>query len=342
MEVCQNSMSRRYVDELHRGEVIEQVFLVGQKQLRSSRTGSLYIQFDLRDKTGGIDARLWNASQAMFDVFDVGDFLQVRGRAENYQGMIQLIVDSFVPVDAEQIDLTEFLPTAPRPVDDMMADLRRELDRVEHPDLKQLADAFLQDRELMDKFQRAPAGIKNHHAYLGGLLEHVLAVMKLARGILEVHGDVIDRDLFLTGVLVHDIGKVDELGYERSFIYTDPGQLLGHIQIGVSLLERKLAEWEAQSGRPFPHELAWRLKHMILSHHGSYEFGSPKLPMTTEAIALSHVDNLDAKVHSFARDIRTDPNRTSRWTAWNPSLGRKLYKGHAQSDSGEDVPDSPA
>jgi len=335
-------MSRRYIDQLQRGEALEQVFLVGNKQLRSSRTGSLYIQLDLRDKTGSLDGRMWNASEAMFEAFETGDFLQVRGRVENFQGMIQLIVQSFVPVDADQIDLGEFLPVAPRPVEDMMADLRRELDGIEHEDLKGLMATYLSDEALMDQFQRAPAGIKNHHAYLGGLLEHVLAVTRLAGATLTVHEGAIDRSLFLAGAFIHDMGKVDELSYERAFVYTDVGQLLGHIQIGVALLEGKIGAWEGETGRAFPAELSWRLKHMILSHHGAYEFGSPKLPMTPEAVALHHLDNLDAKVHRFARDIRADPNPTSHWTGYDASLGRKLYKGPPAEDAAaSEDPDMP-
>src|SRR5438270_5614704 len=182
------------------------------------------------------------------------------------------------------------------------------------------------DDELMRGFCRAPAGVRNHHAYLGGLLEHVVTLLDAADRILPLYPDL-DRDLLLVGIFLHDVGKVRELSYDRAFAYTDEGQLIGHLIIGVEMLNEKAAKVPDLTGEPFPPELLLRLKHLILSHHGSYEFGSPKLPMTPEAIFLNCLDNLDAKVHSFTRDIREDRNQTSAWTQFNQSLQRRLYKG---------------
>jgi 3'-5' exoribonuclease len=196
------------------------------------------------------------------------------------------------------------------------------------PHLRALVEAFLMDDEFVRKFTAAPAGIKNHHAYVGGLLEHVVNLLEAAGRIAPLYPQI-DRELLLVGVFLHDIGKIDELTYQKAFAYSDEGQLIGHLVIGVEYLDSKAVEAEALTGEPIPHELLLRLKHMILSHHGSYEFGSPKLPMTLEAVALNMLDNLDAKIASFHDQIRDDRDPNSAWTQYNPSIGRKLYKGAA-------------
>jgi len=187
------------------------------------------------------------------------------------------------------------------------------------------------DEEFLHGFCQAPAGVRNHHAYLGGLLEHVVTLLDAADRILPLYLEL-DRDLLLAGIFLHDIGKIRELSYSKAFAYTDEGQLVGHLVIGVEMLDEKAAKVPDLTGEPFPKELLLRLRHMILSHHGTHEFGSPRLPMTPEAIALHHLDNLDAKVHSFARDIREDRNSTSAWTPFNQSLQRRLFKGAADGE----------
>jgi len=178
---------------------------------------------------------------------------------------------------------------------------------------------------------RAPAGMKNHHAYRGGLLEHVVNMMEVALRIADRFPQV-DNELLQIGCFLHDIGKIEELAYEQEYGYTDDGQLLGHILLGVDLLERKIRETERLTGDPFPEDTARRLKHMIASHHGAYEFGAPKLPMTLEAIALHYIDNLDAKIHSFEQLLRSDANFDSPWTHYHANLGRKLYKGRSEGE----------
>ena len=188
------------------------------------------------------------------------------------------------------------------------------------------------DEEFVQDFLQAPAGIRQHHAaYLGGLIEHIVSLTEAADRLIPLYPEL-DRDLLLTGIFLHDLGKVRELSYKRVFSYTDEGQLVGHLVIGVEMLNEKAAKVPDLTGEPFPAELLLRLKHMILSHHGSYEYGSPKLPMTPEAIALHCLDNLDAKIHSFTRDIREDKNQTSAWTPYNQSLQRRLFKGSVDTE----------
>jgi 3'-5' exoribonuclease len=319
-------MSRRFVQQMADGDAIEEVYLVSEKQLRANRNGNLFLQLDLRDRTGSISARLWNAGEHLFRSFEEGDFLLVKGKVQLFQGALQMILSHIDRVESEKVELADFLPHTEHDISKLLERLRGFLLRLKNPHLRGLIECFLMDEEFVTGLCKAPAGIRNHHAYLGGLLEHVVTLLDAADRILPLYPDL-NRDLLLTGIFLHDIGKVRELSYGKVFAYSDEGQLIGHIVIGVEMLTAKAARVGDLTGEQFPEELLWRLKHLILSHHGTYEFGSPKLPMTAEAIALHHLDNLDAKVHSFARDIRDDRNPESAWTPFNQSLQRRLYKG---------------
>jgi 3'-5' exoribonuclease len=321
-------MARHFVQSLTDGETIEEVYLVTDKQLRANRNGNLYLQVELRDRTGSISARQWNAGEHLFRSFDVGDFLMIRGKVQLFQGALQVILSHIERSEAEKVELGDFLPHTEHDVSQLLERLRSTLLRLANPHLRALAECFLMDDDFVRGFCRAPAGVRNHHAYLGGLIEHVVTLLDGAERILPLYPEL-DRDLVLMGVFLHDVGKVRELSFGKVFAYTDEGQLVGHIMIGVEMLNEKANKVPDLTGEPFPEELLLRLKHMILSHHGTYEFGSPRLPMTPEAIALHCLDNLDAKIHSFTRDIREDRNQTSTWTPFNQSLQRRLFKGTA-------------
>lgn len=335
-------MTRRFVKQLADGEAIDEVYLVNDKQLRANRNGNLYLQLDLADRSGTINARQWNAGEAVFKSFDVGDFLQIRGKAQLFQGSMQIILNHVERVQPEKVglDLGDFLPHTPHDIDDLLKRLRGVLLKLTNPHLRALVECFLMDADFLRDFCRAPAGIKNHHAYLGGLLEHIVTLLDAAERLLPLYPNL-DRDLLLIGIFLHDIGKVRELTYGRSFGYSDEGQLIGHLVIGVEMLGEKAARVPDLTGEPFPQELLLRLKHMIVAHHGTYEFGSPKLPMTPEAVALHYLDNFDAKVHSTTRDIREDRNALSAWTPYNPQTQRKLFKGSvAGGDSYTPTPEA--
>ena len=319
-------MKRRFVAQMTDGETIEDVYLVTEKQLRANRNGNLYLQLELRDRTGALSARLWNAGEHLFRSFDSGDFLLAKGKVQLFQGALQIILSHIERVENEKVDLTDFLPHTEQDVSKLLERLRGTLLKLSNHHLRALVECFLIDDEFLRAFCQAPAGVRNHHAYVGGLLEHVVTLLDLTERVIPIYPEV-DRDLLLVGIFLHDVGKVRELSYDRAFAYTDEGQLIGHLIIGVEMLNEKVAKVPDLTGEPFPTELLLRLKHMILSHHGTYEFGSPKLPMTPEAIALHHLDNLDAKVNSFTRDIREDRNSASAWTPFNQSLQRRLFKG---------------
>ncbi|MGQ9575847.1 MAG: 3'-5' exoribonuclease YhaM family protein [Thermoguttaceae bacterium] len=319
-------MARRFVSQLAEQETVAEVFRASEKQLRPNRAGQLYLQLELSDRTGSVGARMWNASEELYRSFDNGDYVRVVGTSQRYQGAMQLILTRLEKVPASQVNADDFTPLAAAAVDKLVSRLGEMLRGLSNPHLRNLAECFLVDESFMGKFAQAPAGVKHHHAYLGGLLEHVVTLMEVVSRIAPCYPQL-DRDLLMMGAFLHDAGKVDELSYQREFAYSDAGQLVGHLVMGVGLLEQKVREAEKLAGEPLHEELVLRLKHMILSHHGEYEYGSPKLPMTLEAVALFCLDNLDAKLSAFTQQMRDDPNVGSPWTSFNPNLGRKLFKG---------------
>jgi 3'-5' exoribonuclease len=320
---------RRYINQLGERENIDQVFLVADKQLRANRNGNLYLQLRLTDKTGALTGMLWNASDSMFNSVATGNYLRVAGTTQVYNGQLQMIVTRIEPTDPRQIDEQDFVAVSSEEIDRLAKRLTDLLRGVQNVHLRNLAECFLADEEFTRKFTTAPAGIKNHHAYRGGLLAHVVSLMEVCRVVAPLYPDL-DGDLLLLGAFLHDAGKIDELTYDREFGYSDEGQLIGHVVMVMSTVEDKVAESERLSGEKFPPELLLRLKHLIVSHHGEYEYGSPKLPMTLEAIALHLLDNLDAKLYSVAQIMKEDIAGDSNWTSYNQALGRKFFKGQAQ------------
>jgi 3'-5' exoribonuclease len=323
-------MSRRFVSQLAHQEAVDQIFLASDKQLRPNRNGNLYLQVELSDRSGSIGARMWNASEQDYRNFENGDYVRVEGTTQLFQGTIQLIATGIRKSPESEVVPDDFLILGSKEIDQIVGRLSAFLRKIRDPHLLNLAECFLMDEEFMRKLSRAPAGIKNHHAYLGGLAEHIVSLMEVITRVAPLY-PAINADVLLLGAFLHDVGKVDELTYERDFAYSDEGQLIGHVVMAVGMLDKKLKDAERLSGEALPDELVLRLKHMIVSHHGQYEYGSPKLPMTLEAVALHHLDNLDAKIHSFEQLMRDDPNVESGWTNFHHSLGRKLFKGESNS-----------
>ena len=322
-------MPRRYVNQFGHQDAVDEVFLASDKQLRPNRSGNLYLQLDLSDRTGAIGARMWNASEALYKSFSNGDYVRVEGTTQLFQGALQLIATRLAKVDPAEVNEADFTPLPAVEVDKLLLRLGEILRGMSNPHLRNLAECFLLDEPLMQKFALAPAGIKNHHAYHGGLLEHVVNLMEVVLRLSPCYPQI-DRDQLLTGAFLHDIGKTDELSYQRDLGYTDEGQLIGHPVMAVSMLETKVREAEKLAAEAIPGETVLRIKHMLISHHGEYEFGSPKLPMTLEAVALYYLDNLDAKLNSFEQLIRNDPNVDSPWTHYHANISRKLFKGTGQ------------
>ncbi len=322
-------MPRRFISQMGEREDVDEIFVVADKQLRANRNGNMYLQLRLSDRSGAVTAMMWNASDQAYGSFDNGDYLRVNGKTQFYNGSLQVIVNHVQRVDSKEINEEDFVTIPSEEIERLAGRLAEILRGVKNFHLRNLAECFLMDETFMGKFTRAPAGIKNHHAYHGGLLEHVVSLMEVAAVVAPLYAGV-DDDLLLLGSFLHDAAKIDELTFERDLGYSDEGQLIGHLVMAVGMVEDKAKEAEKLSGEEFPKELLLRIKHMIVSHHGEYEYGSPKLPMTPEAIALHYLDNLDAKLHNAAQLMREDVNSDSPWTTYQPALGRKLYKGEKE------------
>jgi len=323
---CERFMPRQFVGELKDGDQVEEVYLLAEKQLRANRNADLYLLSQLRDKSGTVSGLMWNVSESQCAEFDAGEFVSVRGKCQLYQGGLQIILTRVQRADPELLNPEDFELRPEKNVEELLGRMREILLGIEERSIRALMECFLIDESLVRKMAQSGAGVKAHHAYPGGLVEHITNMLEVAIRIEDLYPEV-DSSLLLAGIFLHDLGKIDEMNFENAFVYTDEGQLLGHMSIAVELVTRKIAELEQLSGESFPRETELRLKHMILSHHGSYEHGSPRLPMTPEAVALHYLDNLDAKVHEFARTIEHEPAGDSHWTPFVPRLSRKLFRG---------------
>lgn len=325
--------SRRWVADLQPGErVDDQVFLVQKKDLRTTSNGALYIHLILADRTGQLLSRIWQATQAQFDSIPDGGFLRVRGRSESYKGSLQFIVEGLRAVEQKEVELADFIPRTAYDIDEMWQKLLAILRTIKNKHLLLLIKKFLDDATIAERFKSAPAAVNMHHAYLGGLLEHTLSVLELATLIFgrtddsTSHYPKVSRDLVLAGVFLHDIGKTAELAYGTNFTYTDAGQLMGHIVQAAIWIDQKIAEVETETGERFPEDIQNVLTHIVLAHHGSYEFGSPRLPAVPEAVAVHYLDNIDAKLNMFLTEIAEDSDAENRWTQYIPGLSTRIFK----------------
>lgn len=319
-------MAHRMINELRPGDRIEDdVFLIRAKDLRTTSQGSLYIHAILVDRSGQLVARQWQATESIYAQMPEGGFLRFKGRVENYKGNLQFIIDGIRPAEPGSFDIADFLAATTKDIDVMWARLVEILGEIKHPDLSALIGEFLEDEPLMSQVRRAPAASVMHHAYIGGLLEHTLMLLEMARLVIPLYPKM-SLDLVLAGLFLHDIGKAKELTYATSIGYSDEGQLVGHITQAVIWIEEKAKAVAAKTGEPFPSEVLVLLQHIVLSHHGRFEFGSPKLPAIPEAAAIHYLDNLDAKVQMFLTDMDKDLDQTSHWTSYNRALETKVYK----------------
>lgn len=320
-------MARRFIEDLKPGERVEdQIFLIASKDLRTTAQGALYIHAILTDRTGQVPARIWQASEQMYTSMPEGGFLHFKGRAESYKGSLQFIVDAMRPVDdPDTVDLADFMPRTDGDIDAMWARVREILGGIRNEYVSALMAQFLADEELVRRFKTAPAASQLHHAYIGGLLEHTLAVMELGLLVIPRYPKV-SLDLVLAGIFLHDIAKTAELKFDTSFGYTDVGQLVGHVALGSTWIEFKAAAAAKKLGKPFPVAIKSALQHIVLSHHGRLEFGAARLPATPEAIAIHHLDNLDAKVHQMLAAIERDGDPKSHWTNYNRALETRVFK----------------
>ena len=313
-------MKKKCVADIKDRDLVDSVFLVKDKILAMAKNGKPYLTLKLMDKSGEVDAKVWDNADEVATLFDKNDFLHVRAKASVYLGKMQLILSSLKRVPEEGVELADFLPETDRDINLMVEELGTLIASLADPDLKRLLNSFFQDPELLAQYRVAPAAKGMHHVYLGGLLEHSLAVAKLVDAMTPLYQGL-NRDLLVAGALLHDVGKVREMTYLRAFDYSDEGKLIGHITIGVEMLHERIS---ALPG--FPVELGMLLKHMILSHHGQYEYGSPKRPKTMEATILNYLDDLDSKINGINTHIRKEPDNPSRWTSYHRLYDRYFFK----------------
>ncbi len=313
-------LKKTFVNAINAGQAIDDIFIVLDKQIAFKKDGDPYLTLSLVDRSGEIKAVAWDNVEAISQSFVAGDYVRIKGNAAEYRGVLQLVAQHIKRLDPDKIDARDFLPTTERDVDQMLGRLIQISQTVEHEHLSRLLSAFFEDEAFVDSFKTAPAAKKMHHAYLGGLLEHTLSIALLVQAIGD-HYKGIDKDLLLTGGILHDIGKVHEFSYQTHIDYSDAGRLLNHIVIGVEMLERKIA-----AINDFPEDIALVLKHMIVSHHGTRDFGSPEPPKTLEAIILNYLDELDAKVTAVRTFMEAeDPEAT--WTSYHRVLDRFFFRG---------------
>lgn len=299
-------------------KVITSTFVVVAKQIKPKKTGEPYLALTLGDRSGQLEAKMWDNVEEVLEAFEQDDFLKVKGLINKYKQRFQLTIHKLRKLGDTEIEFADYLPKTTKDINELWQSLTDFVCGIQNPHLRGLVQAFMADPEIAAAYRNAPAAKTLHHAFIGGLLDHVVSLFRSCDLICRNYPQI-NRDLLLTGAFFHDIGKIHELTYNRSFSYTTKGQLLGHMIIELEMLQAKLANLP-----DFPEELKTLVEHLIISHHGEYEFGSPKLPMFPEALLLHYMDDLDSKMEAMRAHFEREASLEGAWTSYNPSLGRPL------------------
>jgi 3'-5' exoribonuclease len=299
-------------------KVVTSSFVVASKQVKPKKNGEPYLALTLADRTGHLEAKMWDNVEEAIGAFEQDDFLKIKGLINKYKNRFQLTIHKLRRMEDSEIDYADYLPKTTKDIGELWQTLAGFVDTFQNPHLKALVELFMEDPDIAERYRNAPAAKTLHHAYIGGLLDHVVSLFRLC-DVVGGNYPQINRDLLLTGAFLHDIGKIQELTYNRSFSYTTRGQLLGHMIIELEMLQAKLARLP-----DFPAELKTLLEHLIISHHGQYDFGSPKLPMFPEALMLHYLDDLDSKMEAMRAHYSRESETEGPWTSYNASLGRPL------------------
>ncbi len=336
-------MKSQFISALRAGDAVADVFVLQEKSLARKKDGGQFLTVMLGDRTGAIRGVIWEDAERVAAALAAADFVTVRATVSEYQGRLQLTIQSIAARFDDDLSAADFIPATARNVEAMFDRLVNLTDGMKNVHLKRLLMAFWDDADFARRFKIAPAAKRMHHNYLGGLLEHTLSMAILVKRI-EGHYGNIDMDLLLTGAILHDIGKIKEYAYRIKIDYTDAGRLLTHIMMGCEMVSEKIRSIEG-----FPEELALLLKHMIISHHGQRDYGSPEPPKTIEAVLLNHIDDIDAKVNGI-RDFMDASPAAEAWTPYHNLYGRQFYRGHfngaddgnpAAPDPGPDLDNGP-
>jgi len=311
-------MKRQFVETLQEGDRINDYFIAVRKDLRDQRNGGKFLGMVFKDKTGEIGGILWNNAASVAKLFELGDVVNVQGSVTSYQGRLQIRVDQVLPLRADEYDLGDlsYVPEALEQTVGAFVDMLR---TVKNEWLAKLIEAFVSDEGFMAAFSEAAAGKKWHHAYTGGLAQHCLELARLADALCTVFPNI-DRDMLLTGILVHDMGKIEEMSHGIYVDYTTPGKLLGHLAIGADMVQARIRTIEG-----FPESLRLQVLHCVLAHHGELVNGSPVVPKTVEAVALHHLDNLGAQLDAFTRIADEARGRGQDWSEYIGLIERPIW-----------------
>jgi 3'-5' exoribonuclease len=301
-------------------ERVERVMVVARKDWRESVNGR-FLLFQFSDKEGPLKGVLWQPTEEIDRQIQINDVVRVKGEMKPYQGAYELHVGSIVKLNEKEYDVTQFVPVSTEEADDVFGAISKVISSLANDHLRRLLEGIFMDEAFKERFLKAPAARVWHHSYIGGLAQHVRDMLLLATKAADIYRDV-DRDLLLSGVLVHDLGKVEELEITNRIDYSDSGRLIGHIVLGVEFLDERI-----RAIPDFPAELALKLKHMVASHHGTLEHGSPIVPMTIEAILLHYIDNLDAQARGTLQALDKDTGHYGKWTEYVKLLDRFIYRG---------------
>jgi len=326
-------MRRLYLCDSAPGDVIEDVYVITNKQLSATSTGKYFIKAFLSDRTAQVTARMWNATRELFNAIPESGFIRVRGRFENYQNNLQFIIEQVWPPKDGSFDPADLMPHTTKDIDQMCQRLFEMKESIKNRHLSAIFQAYLDDEELMNNFSRAPAAMNFHHAFIGGLLEHTLNAMEVADAVCKFYPGL-NRDLVVVGIFLHDIAKTWELAYECAFTYTDGGQLVGHVVKSAMWLEYKAQKAGESLGETIPQPLVDVLQHIILSHHGLPEFGAARVPSTPEAIAVHTIENFDAKMMMALSATRqaNSPAGEGNWTEYMKAFNGRLYRPDVAPD----------
>jgi 3'-5' exoribonuclease len=318
----------------HENKVITSSFVVVSRQVKPKKSGEPYLALVLADRSGHLEAKMWDNVEDAIDAFEQDDFVKIKGLINKYKNRFQLTIHKLRRMGESEVDFADYLPKTTKDIGEMWKTLAGFVASFKDPHLKGLVEAFMADPEIAEAYRNAPAAKTLHHAFIGGLLEHVVSLFHSC-DLMSRNYPQINRDLLLTGAFLHDIGKIYELTYNRSFSYTTRGQLLGHMIIELEMLQAKLAQFPN-----FPDSLKTLIEHLIISHHGQYDFGSPKLPMFPEALLLHYLDDLDSKMEAMRAQFERAGDSDGAWTSYNPSLGRPVLnigKFMAQKAAGDEA-----
>ncbi len=331
-------MKSLFISDITDGQAVEGLFMVQEANMAETKTGKPYLSLKLMDKSGEIMAKVWDRAEQLQPQCPAGAVIAIKARCSSFRNSLQLSISEIKRLPDQEVDFAAFVPTSPCDIDEMAAEFLALAAGVSDPFIQKLLLSFFQDEDFFALFTKAPAAKMMHHAYLGGLLEHTLGVARLAEAVSRLYPSL-DRSLLMAGAMLHDIGKTKEFSFDsQRFDYSDSGRLVGHMVLGVEMVQERLNTIEG-----FPAELAVRVKHLILSHHGRHDFGSPTLPMLLEGFVLNFIDDLDAKVNTIDKVSGQAKEEGYQWSDYQRSLERFLFvKGRPAQSNEKPEPEEEA